>query len=83
VAIQRALKAGVAFAAWCEPDQIEKVTAVVQGQPFIDLPKTRVNLTALNKSLPHCVTYVIDHPGQIPPGAGGYSSTLKQPAPRT
>ena len=83
VAIERSLRAGVACAAWCEPEHFENVTNIVQGEPYVRLLNTRISLADLNTSDRHGVTCILDTPERIPPGAGGASSGLNQPSVRT
>jgi len=82
-AIERSLRAGVACAAWCEPEHFENVTNIVQGEPYVRLLNTRISLADLNTSDRHGVTCILDTPERIPPGAGGASSGLIQPSVRT
>lgn len=81
--IERSLRQGVACAAWCGPEHLERVTHIVQGEPYVRLRNTQVGLAALKTQECNGVTCIVDTPDRIPPGAGGVSSGLFQPSVRT
>ena len=82
-ALERSLRQGVACAAWCGPEHLERVTHIVQGEPYARLRNTQVGLAELKTPECNGVTCIVDTPDRIPPGAGGASSSLLQPSLRT